>query len=144
MTRCGSIGIIVALECAARPSGCSKPGTLTRQSLVPGYFYFSPKNCRFLNKFIAGSLSLFALRRIHLVRNKNVSKFRSSELIFHLLILLYSRVNYSDSNDTLSALMTLCSRFWGTPLTSNSMPGAISSLFISSNSVPISSLVINH
>ena len=30
---------IIALERAARPSGCSRPGTPTRQSLVPGFFY---------------------------------------------------------------------------------------------------------
>jgi hypothetical protein len=29
----------MALERAARPSGCPKPGTPTRQSLVPGFFY---------------------------------------------------------------------------------------------------------
>jgi len=29
----------MALERAARPSGCSRPGTPTRQSLVPGFFY---------------------------------------------------------------------------------------------------------
>ena len=32
------VGIIKSLERAARPSGCSEPGTLTRQSLVPGFF----------------------------------------------------------------------------------------------------------
>ena len=30
----------MTLERAARPSGCSKPGTLTRQSLVPGFSQF--------------------------------------------------------------------------------------------------------
>jgi hypothetical protein len=40
LTRCGCIGIIMVLERAARPSGCSKPGTLTRQSLVPGFSQF--------------------------------------------------------------------------------------------------------
>jgi hypothetical protein len=29
----------MALERAPRPSGCSRPGTPTRQSLVPGFFY---------------------------------------------------------------------------------------------------------
>jgi hypothetical protein len=77
LTRCGSVGIIEALERAARPSGCSKPGTLTRQSLVPGYFYFSPKNFRFLNQFFPGFLTLPVLPGIHLVRNKNVFQFRS-------------------------------------------------------------------
>jgi len=36
LTHCERIGIINILERAARPSGCSEPGTLTRQSLVPG------------------------------------------------------------------------------------------------------------
>ncbi len=38
LTRYGHAGIIKKLERAARPSGCSEPGTLTRQSLVPGFF----------------------------------------------------------------------------------------------------------
>ena len=40
LTRCGCIGIIKILERAARPSGCSEPGTPTRQSLVPGFYFF--------------------------------------------------------------------------------------------------------
>jgi hypothetical protein len=40
LTHCGCIGIVILLERAARPSGCSEPGTLTRQSLVPGFLTF--------------------------------------------------------------------------------------------------------
>ena len=40
LTHCECFGIFIALERAARPSGCSRPGTPTRQSLVPGFFYF--------------------------------------------------------------------------------------------------------
>jgi len=39
LTRCECIDIFKILERAARPSGCSKPGTPTGQSLVPGFFY---------------------------------------------------------------------------------------------------------
>jgi len=39
LTHCECFGIFIALERAARPSGCFEPGTATRQSLVPGFFY---------------------------------------------------------------------------------------------------------
>ena len=44
--------ILMALERAARPSGCSRPGTPTRQSLVPGFFICFSTNYRILSEFI--------------------------------------------------------------------------------------------
>ena len=39
LTHLACVRIFIALERAVRPSGCSRPGTPTRQSLVPGFFY---------------------------------------------------------------------------------------------------------